>query len=98
MPFCYIIYSPNLEKYYIGATQDNLAERIEKHNKASYGSHRFTSKANDWVLVTAFETLDYAHAVRIERKIKRMKSKIYIQNIVKYPELKPKIYNETLST
>ena len=92
---CYIIFSQSLNKFYIGACQNSLEDRITKHNNHEYGNHRFTAAANDWKLFLQIDTKDYAHAVRIERKIKSMKSRIYIQNLIKYPELIEKIISET---
>ena len=98
MPYCYIVHSEKLNKFYIGATNDNIDDRIKKHNDKTYGNHRFTAKVNDWKLFLFFETKTYDHAIRIERKIKSMKSSKYIKNIIKYSDLKEKIFNETLST
>ena len=42
----YIIYSPKLDKYYVGHTR-NMSTRLEQHNA---GISTFTAKANDWVL------------------------------------------------
>ena len=92
---CYILFSELLNKFYIGVCQDSLEDRITKHNDHTYGEHRFTARANDWNLFLQIDTKDYAHAVRIERKIKSMKSRIYIQNLTKYPELIEKIISET---
>jgi putative endonuclease len=39
--------------------------------------------------------MDYAHAIRMERKIKSMKSKAFIQNLKKYPELRQKTIDTT---
>ena len=95
---CYIIYSKILSKFYTGACQDSLKDRIAKHNNHSYGNHKFTSSANDWELFLRIDTVDYAHAIRLERKIKSMKSSKYIQNLKKYPELIEKIRLETLKS
>ena len=95
MAFTYILFSKKLNKFYIGATQESIEERINKHNTKSYGVHHFTAKAEDWSLFLSFETEDFKHAFRLENKIKKMKSKVYIQNLVKYPELRIKIINET---
>ena len=92
---CYIIHSEKLNKFYIGVTQDDLNSRIKKHNEGFYGKHRFTSKANDWKLFLFIKTLNYAHAVRVERKIKSMKSSVYIRNLVTYPELVEKVVLNT---
>jgi len=40
---------------------------------------------------------DYNHAIRIEKKIKSMKSSIYIRNISNYPELLEKLVRSTLN-
>ena len=66
-----------------------------KHNNHSYGSHRFTAKAEDWKLFIKIEVQEYSHAIRLERKIKSMKSSRYIRNLKKYPELVEKIIAET---
>ena len=93
--FCYIIYSEKLNRYYIGATQESLEQRLEKHNLHVYGQHRFTTGASDWVLFLKIEAIDYSHAIRIERKIKSMKSRTYILNLKNYIELRQKLYEIT---
>ncbi len=50
MCFCYILYSKSFNKYYIGATCENLEERLRKHNSNHSG---FTGKTCDWVIVYA---------------------------------------------
>ncbi|MDI9310413.1 MAG: GIY-YIG nuclease family protein [Limnohabitans sp.] len=92
---CYIIYSEKLGKYYIGVSQENLKQRITNHNSSFYGKDKFTSVADDWELKLFIKTENFAHAIRIERKLKSMKSKVYIENLMKYPELVEKIYNQT---
>ena len=92
---CYIIYSQKLFKFYIGVTQEDIHLRLKRHNDGIYGSHRFTSKADDWELFLFIECIDYAHAVRMEKKIKSMKSSVYIRNLAKYPELRDKLYLQT---
>ncbi|MDZ7742267.1 MAG: GIY-YIG nuclease family protein [Bacteroidota bacterium] len=93
--YCYMLYSKSLDRYYIGATQDDLDLRIEKHNESAYGKHRFTATAKDWELFIKIPTKDYAHAIRLERLIKSMKSSKYIRNLKQYPELVEKILNNT---
>lgn len=92
---CYILFSPSLCKFYTGACQESLVERITKHNNHTYGNHRFTSAVTDWELFLRIGTSDYSHAIRLERKIKSMKSSKYIQNLKSYPELITKIIEET---
>ena len=92
---CYIIFSETLNRFYVGATQDELIKRIQKHNDHSYGNHRYTAAASDWKLVLQIPALDYSHAIRMERKIKSMKSSKYIQNLSIYPELLEKLLQTT---
>ncbi len=87
MNACYILYSENLGKFYVGATHDNIETRLESHNSKKYGKHRFTATASDWTLYIVIETSDFSQAVRIERKIKSMKSSKYIQNLKLNPEI-----------
>ncbi|SHJ58208.1 putative endonuclease [Tangfeifania diversioriginum] len=92
---CYILFSEKLNKFYVGATNDNVEKRLEKHNDHSYGKHRYTAMANDWEVFLSIEANDYPHAIRMERKIKSMKSKIFIRNLKQYPELQSKLNYET---
>lgn len=94
---CYILFSQKLDKFYVGVTTDDIHERIAKHNESKYGQHRYTSTVDDWVLFLDIVVEDFAHAVRMERKVKAMKSSKYIQNLKKFPELLEKIVIETMS-
>jgi putative endonuclease len=84
-----------LNKFYVGATQEDVKVRIEHHNSAAYGKDKFTASANDWTLFLFIPANDYPHVIRIERKIKAMKSKVYIQNLQKYPDLLLKLVSST---
>ena len=95
---CYILYSASLDKFYIGACQDALDERIRKHNEHAYGNHRFTAAEKDWDLFLKIEADSFPHAVRLERKIKSMKSRKFIKDLVQYPQLVHKIKLETCSS
>jgi len=94
---CYILFSQELNKFYIGACQENLSLRIEKHNSGFYGKKTFTSTAQDWGLFLRIDVLAFSHAIRIEKKIKSMKSATYIKNLKLYSELVKKIKAETAS-
>ena len=83
---CYIIHSSKLNKFYIGATQEDVSSRIEKHNNGTYGKHRFTAKADDWALFIFIPAIDYPQAIRIERKIKSMKSAVFIRELAVNPD------------
>ncbi len=88
---CYILYSKRLSKFYTGATHTPVSERLIKHNSGVYGKQRFTASTDDCELFLNIPVHDYAHAIRIERKNKSMKSSRYIQNLKKYPELVERI-------
>jgi len=94
---CYIIFSQTLDKFYTGVTQESVEKRIDKHNSKTYGTH-FTSLVSDWELYIFIVAEDYSHAVRMERKVKAMKSSKYIKNLKKYPELKANLFQTTKST
>ena len=85
MPYCYILYSEKLNRFYTGICQDDVNERINKHNDQSYGKHRFTAKAKDWQPYISIKCESMSHARRVEIHIKRMKSAQYIRNLRKYP-------------
>ena len=82
---CYIIYSQSLNRYYVGETE-NIDLRISQHNSGFYKS-AFTSKAKDWELFHFIECADRRQARLIEAHIKKMKSRKYIENLKKYPEI-----------
>ena len=98
MALCYILYSPKLDRFYIGVTNESLSDRIEKHILSTYGNHRYTSTTDDWKAYYQIECIDFNQAINIERHLKRMKSKIYLQNLLKYPEITEKLLSKYKST
>jgi putative endonuclease len=91
---CYIIFSKKLNRFYIGVCHDDLQLRIEKHNSHEYGLHRYTAKANDWEGYLIIECETFSQATKIEKRIKRMKSSVYVRNLLKYPEMVAKLKEE----
>ena len=85
------MFSKKLNRFYVGATQEDVEKRIQNHNMHVYGNHRYTSTAEDWELFHFIEAQDYSRAIRIERQIKKMKSKTFIMNLKKYPEMVDKL-------
>ncbi len=84
----YVLFSEKLDRFYIGSTSDFDA-RMDFHHHAE--ARKFTAKADDWIL---FDKIDCEHknqASSIEKHIKSMKSKVYIQNLKKFPEMKDKL-------
>ncbi|MBO3097938.1 GIY-YIG nuclease family protein [Gelidibacter pelagius] len=67
----YILFSSELNRYYIGHTCDQIAERMRKHLTAHKG---FTAKAKDWKIVYTESYPDKSSAYRRELEIKGWKS------------------------
>jgi putative endonuclease len=78
MPYIYILYSPKLDKYYVGACAE-LERRIYEHN---IGHSKFTQSGIPWVLKYTewYDTL--TEAKRRERVIKKQKSRKYIESLL----------------
>ena len=91
MGICYILQSKNLDKFYIGYTTDSIENRIEKHNIGFYGVKKYTYTVDDWELFYSILCESRVQAIRIEQHIKKMKSRIYIHNLKKYPEITKKL-------
>ncbi|MBK9149734.1 MAG: GIY-YIG nuclease family protein [Saprospiraceae bacterium] len=79
MPFCYILYSPKIDKYYTGACID-LDRRIYEHN---IGHSKFTKTGNPWSLVYSEQFEDLSSAKKREAEIKKKKSRKYIEALFK---------------
>ena len=83
---CYILYSVLLDKFYTGITQQSIESRLEMHNKSGYGIH-YTSQCSDWEIFLVIPCTSVSQSMKIEKHIKNMKSKKYILNLKKYPEM-----------
>ena len=81
MFYVYLLYSEKHDKYYVGYT-DDPERRLLEHNEISEKS--YTSKYRPWQMVRKFAVADdRGLAMKIEKHIKKQKSKEYIKNIVK---------------
>jgi putative endonuclease len=58
-----------------------------QHNSGFYGNKKFTSAANDWVEFLQITCVSLGQARKIEAHIKKMKSRHYIHNLKRYPEM-----------
>ena len=85
MAAVYILYSDHARKYYIGSCQ-NVPERLSQH-LIQYFPKAYTSQAKDWVIYFQIDHLTYSQARKIERHIKRMKSKKFIEDLTRYPAI-----------
>jgi len=79
MCYTYILYSAILDRYYVGSTRDELAERLRRHNANHKG---FTGKVSDWVLVYSEPYDAYEAAYSRERQIKGWKSRQKIEVLI----------------
>lgn len=78
MFFVYILYSQNLDKFYIGMTSD-IEKRLQKHLENHNG---FTGKAKDWEIVFTEIFDDKPTALKRETQIKNWKSKKMILKLI----------------
>ena len=85
MHYLYIIFSESLGNYYVGESPDT-EHRLNQHN-THYFKKNFTKAANDWVLKLKFETSAKEDAVFLERFIKKMKSKKFIEKVIAEPSI-----------
>lgn len=89
----YILYSKQLDKFYIGFTSESVLVRLDKHLNGYY-TGKYTRVANDWELYYYISCVSLKQGAAIERHIKKMKSRTYIQNLKKYPEITHKLLNK----
>ncbi len=92
MHYLYILYSKKLDRYYVGETAD-VEFRINLHLNKAF-SKSFTSKSNDWEIVLEYETQTKEESLFLERFIKRMKSKKFIEKVIMYPNILDDILTE----
>ena len=81
----YILYSSQIDKFYIGQTID-LENRISEHNNGIHDKS-FTKRANDWTLFLKIECNSISQAIKIEKHIKKMKNRKYLEDLKRYPEM-----------
>ncbi len=85
MHFLYIIYSIKLNTFYVGESL-NVNNRLQQHNQ-HYFKRNFTKSTDDWILKLSYKCKSKKEALFLEKFIKRMKSKIFIEKIIGNPEI-----------
>ncbi len=70
MHFVYILKSLKTEKHYIGETKD-LCDRVKRHKE---NRSKSTKGKGPWELIIACKVESKVEAVRLERKLKKMKN------------------------
>jgi len=87
--YVYILYSPSVKQYYIGETQD-LPTRLLQHNDGLY-SGSFTKRADDWIVFHSIKCESRVLVRKIEAHVKNMKSRKYLENLKRFPEIELKL-------
>ena len=94
MYFIYFIYSEKYDIYYVGFS-DDPERRVVEHNTNPRRS--FTQKFRPWVLKIYLPVNDKrGDALKVERFIKRQKSRRLITNIINHPEIFKDIIKKVL--
>ena len=85
MHYLYIIYSKTIDKYYVGETPD-VENRITQHNNHHFKTS-YTKAADDWTVLLKYQCQNKKEALFLEKYTKRMKSRKFIEKIIKNPEI-----------
>ena len=79
---CYILYNEEIDKFYIGST-NNLEKRVIEHNFPIRQRLTYTRRQiGRWVLVYSEKYSNKTEALARETKIKKWKSKIMIKKLI----------------
>ncbi len=78
--FVYILYSSKIDKYYVGYSE-SPDKRLDFHNSAL--NKIWTRRGQPWELKTTVLFDSSIKALSVERKIKKLKSRSVIENIIK---------------
>jgi putative endonuclease len=87
-----IIYSENADKFYIGQTMD-IERREMQHNNKCFKDCS-TKIAVDWTVFHLIECKSRKQAILIEKHIKKMRSRKYILNLKKYPDIAQRLFDK----
>lgn len=87
--YIYILYSVSIDRYYVGYSSDPWI-RLEQHLNNT--KDKYTGQTKDWELKAIFKVSDdESEAIRIERFIKKQKSRKLIEQLC-YPDFIPSAY------
>ena len=84
--YTYILFSKALNRFYIGSTELTPGQRLELHLSKNYGTAKYTAKADDWILYGSVVCNNISTARKVERYIKRMKSRKFIESLKDNPD------------
>ena len=72
--FCYLLFSENTRRTYIGATVD-MYRRLRQHNGELSGGAKRTSSGRPWQLVALVTVGEKIPALKLEWQLKRARGK-----------------------
>lgn len=72
--FCYLLFSKNTNRTYVGATVD-ISRRLRQHNGELSGGAKRTSSGRPWKVVALVTVGDKIPALKLEWKLKRARGK-----------------------
>ena len=78
--FVYIIYSPSIDRYYIGQCK-NLLHRLRQHNDLELNQN-WTKRGIPWELCLKIACITQHQAMKLEHFIKKMKSRKFLQRLI----------------
>ena len=79
MYYVYILYSQELDRYYVGYCGVPIADRLSKHLSNHKG---YTGRAKDWVVSYTEEYESRNLAYRRERELKSWKSRKRLEELI----------------
>jgi len=83
--YVYILQSEKDQSFYIGQTND-LMERLRRHNR---GLEKYTSKKMPWKIFWKAEVSSRGEAMKLEKKLKNLKSTKRMMEFVSNSEVGP---------
>ena len=83
--FLYIFYSKTADMYYVGETID-VELRLNMHNNHVF-NNSFSKIANDWIVKLIFEQPEKSNILFLEKFVKRMKSRKFIEKLIEEPQI-----------
>lgn len=92
--YVYILYSNVIDRFYIGQTM-SVEIRLDKHLQHSM-DEAYTKKADDWTVFYQLGCNNRRQALLIEHHIKKMKSRKYLEDLNKYPEMSARLLEKYL--
>ncbi|MBC6997304.1 GIY-YIG nuclease family protein [Cytophaga sp. FL35] len=89
MHYVYVIQSEKTKGFYIGETA-NLETRLNWHNNVELNIG-VTKNSIPWQYHFTLPVPNRTIALGIEKHIKKMKSRVYLENLLKYPEISKRL-------